>query len=70
MCLRKPLEGFRKCTEIFVFKFLEISLLLLCRQFAIGKVCRETIGAVVVFQILHDNWRLGQAGSGEGCRKA
>lgn len=70
VCLRKPLEGFRQWIEIFIFKFLEISLLLLCRQLAIGKGGRETAGAVVVFQIAHDNWKLGQGGSGEGCRKA
>lgn len=42
MCLRKPWEGFWQEIEIFIFKCLEASLLLLCKPLAIGRVGRET----------------------------
>lgn len=42
MCLRKPLEGFGKWTEMFIFKVLDASLSLLHRQLATGRVSRDT----------------------------
>lgn len=55
---------------MFICKFLEASLLLLCRQLLIGSVSRQIIRAIVIFQMGHDSWWLGQGCSGGGCKKA